>query len=57
MYLAQLLHPCRLKSFSCLLNGNDQGVDICYEEKWLESGDRGRFYHLPVLFESFDGRI
>jgi hypothetical protein len=41
MHPAQLLYPRLLKSFSCLLNGNDQGVDICYEEKWLESGDRG----------------
>ena len=30
---------------------------FCHEEKYLESRDRGRFYHLPVLFRSLDGRI
>ena len=30
---------------------------VRYEEEYLESGDRGRFYRLPVLFQSFDGRI
>src|ERR1022692_424277 len=34
-----------------------QGAGICYEEKCLESGDRGRIYHLPLLFQSLDGRI
>jgi hypothetical protein len=40
-----------------MLNRRNHGVDSSYEEKCLESGDRGGFYHLPVLFESFDGRI
>ena len=39
------------------LNRRNHGVDIPYEEKCLESSNRGGFYHLPVLFESFNGRI
>src|SRR5260370_41601752 len=38
-------------------NRSDHGGDICYEEKSLESCDRSRFYHLPVLFECLHGRI
>jgi len=31
--------------------------DSCHEEKYPESGHRGKLYHLPVLLQSFDGRI
>ena len=34
-----------------------KGMDSCPEEKCLEGGDRGRVYHLPVLFQPFDGGI
>src|ERR1700677_1741170 len=27
------------------------------EKKYRARGDRGRIYHLPVLFQSFDGRV
>jgi cytochrome d ubiquinol oxidase subunit I len=30
-----------------------QGAGICYEEKYLASGDRGGIYHLPLLFQPF----
>jgi hypothetical protein len=28
-----------------------------HEEKCLESDDRGRFYRVPVLFQSVNGRV
>ena len=31
------------------------GTDSNHEETCLESGDRDRIYHLPVLFQSLDG--
>jgi hypothetical protein len=45
------------RSFSSLTNRSDQGDDSCHEEKYLEGGNRGGIYHLPVLFQSLDGGI
>ena len=36
------------ESFSSLTNRSDQGDDSCHEEKYLEGGNRGGIYHLPV---------
>jgi hypothetical protein len=37
--------------------GGCHRAGMCYEEKCLESGYRGRIYHLPLLFQPSDGRI
>lgn len=51
-----LLSDVIQESFSCLID-RSQGDDSCHEEKYLEGADRGRVYHLPILFQPFDGGI
>jgi hypothetical protein len=46
-----------MPAYGSLLIESAMEVVTCHEEKCLESGDRGRFYYFPVLFQSFDGRI
>jgi hypothetical protein len=44
----QAVQHATQKSFSSLTNRSDQGDDSCHEEKYLEGGNRGGIYHLPV---------
>src|SRR5208282_818049 len=46
--LEELLRACSIEATE---------ESISYEEECLESVDRSRFYHLPFLYQSFDGRI
>jgi len=53
----QAVQHATQKSFSSLTNRSDQGDDSCHEENFLEGGNRGGIYHLPLLFQSLDGGI
>jgi hypothetical protein len=55
---AQPLYPHCVKSFSCLVNRSDQGVDICYEEKlWravIEVGFTIFLFYSNLLMGEFE---